>query len=236
MRKVVETVNLFDDIPKNAKVFIKPNIVYWNAATNFRKWGVITTSRVIEDVIVLLKERGIDDISIGEGIVTVDIKDTETAADAFEKLGYNTLKERYGIKIINTFENKFEKIDLDTGFKVNFCSDALAADVVIDIPVLKTHSQAVVTLGFKNLKGLINYASRKKFHSDDPVKDWKADVECDPLTKEYFDKWCKEVIETPYGDLLLCPSYLDPDKNAMVKLFEDIKSGKKKNMRFKWKA
>jgi len=176
VRKVVELTNLFDGIPKDAKVFIKPNIVYWNAATNFPKWGVITSSRVIEDVVILLKERGIDDISIGEGIVTADIKDTETAADAFEKLGYNLLKERYGVKPINTFEHKFEKIDLGTGFNVNFNSDALAADVVIDIPVLKTHSQAVVTLGFKCLKGLINYASRKKFHSDDPVKDLHHNV------------------------------------------------------------
>ncbi|MHA2185275.1 MAG: DUF362 domain-containing protein, partial [Promethearchaeota archaeon] len=128
VRKVVELTNLFDEIPKNAKVFIKPNIVYWNAATNFPKWGVITSSRVIEDVIILLKEREIDDISIGEGIVTVDIKDTETAKDAFEKLGYNVLKERYGVKTINTFEHKFEKIDLDTGFNVNFNSEALAAD------------------------------------------------------------------------------------------------------------
>jgi uncharacterized protein (DUF362 family) len=176
VRKVVELTNLFDEIPKDAKVFIKPNIVYWNATTNFPKWGVITSSRVIEDVVILLKERGIDDISIGEGIVTTDVKDTKTAADAFEKLGYNVLKEKYDVKPINTFEHKFEKIDLDTGFKVNFNSDALAADVVIDIPVLKTHSQAVVTLGFKNLKGLINYASRKKFHSDDPVKDLHHNV------------------------------------------------------------
>ena len=176
VRKLVELVNLFDEIPKDAKIFIKPNIVYWNRFTNFPKWGVITSSRIIEDVVVLLKERGIDDISIGEGIVTADIKDTETAADAFKKLGYNLLKERYGVKPINTFEHPFEKIDLGTGFKVNFSSVALAADVVIDIPVLKTHSQAVVTLGFKNLKGLINYASRKKFHSDDPVKDLHYNV------------------------------------------------------------
>jgi uncharacterized protein (DUF362 family) len=176
VRKLVELSNLFDEIPKDAKVFIKPNIVYWNAFTNFPKWGVITSSRVIEDVVVLLKERGIEEISIGEGIVTEDVKDTETAADAFEKLGYNLLKERYGVRPINTFTRPFEKIDLGTGFNVNFSSDALAADVVIDIPVLKTHSQAVVTLGFKCLKGLINYASRKKFHSDDPVKDLHHNV------------------------------------------------------------
>ncbi|MFX0134488.1 MAG: DUF362 domain-containing protein [Candidatus Hodarchaeota archaeon] len=176
VRKLIELANLFHDIPKDAKIFIKPNIVYWNRFTNFPKWGVITTSRVVEDVVVLLKERGIDDITIGEGIVTGEAKDTETAADAFEKLGYNLLKERYGVKPINTFSRPFEKIDIGTGFNVNFSSDALAADVVINMPVLKTHAQAVVSLGFKNLKGLINYASRKKFHSDDPVKDLHHNV------------------------------------------------------------
>ncbi len=176
VRKLIESINLFDEIPKDAKVFIKPNIVYWNRFTNFPKWGVITSSRVIEDVVVLLKEHGIDDISIGEGIVTGDVKDTETAADAFEKLGYNVLKEKYGVNPINTFQRPFEKVDLGTGFTTKFSSDALAADVVIDIPVLKTHSQAVVTLGFKNLKGLISQPSRKKFHSADPEKDLHYNV------------------------------------------------------------
>ena len=86
VRKLVELSNLFDNIPKDAKVFIKPNIVYWNRFTIFPKWGVITTSRVIEDIVILLKERGIDDITIGEGIVTGDVKDTETAADAFASI------------------------------------------------------------------------------------------------------------------------------------------------------
>lgn len=176
IRKAVKLSKLFDGIPNEAKIFIKPNIVYWNRHANFPKWGAITTSRVIENVVTLLKERGIDDISIGEGIVTGDEKDIETAADAFEKLGYNLLKERYGVKLINTFERPFEKIDLGCDFKVNFSSDALAADVVISVPVLKTHSQAVTSLAFKNLKGLINYASRKKFHSADPVKDLHYNV------------------------------------------------------------
>ena len=62
IRKAVKLSKLFDGIPKVAKIFIKPNIVYWNRHTNFPKWGAITTSRVIEDVVTLLKERGIDDI------------------------------------------------------------------------------------------------------------------------------------------------------------------------------
>ncbi|MFP4034167.1 MAG: hypothetical protein ACLFT5_01535, partial [Desulfovermiculus sp.] len=56
-------------MPAKAKVFIKPNIVFWTRACTFPKWGVITTSRVIEDLVVLLKKHGIDDITIGEGVV-----------------------------------------------------------------------------------------------------------------------------------------------------------------------
>lgn len=176
VRKVVELSKLFEDIPTNAKIFIKPNIVYWNRHSIFPKWGVLTTSRVIEDAVVLLNERGIKDITIGEGIVTEDPKDDLTAADAFEKLGYNALKERYGVKVINTFRSRFEKIDMGLDFQVNFNSDALAADYILDIPVLKTHSQAKVSIGFKNLKGLISIASRKKFHSADPVHDLNFNV------------------------------------------------------------
>jgi len=49
--------------------------------------------------------------------------------------------------------------------------DALQSDFVVDLPVLKTHAATVVSLGIKNLKGLIDIASRKKCHNADPQKD-----------------------------------------------------------------
>jgi len=171
VRKAVESSQLFDNLQKNAKIFIKPNLVYWNQHTNFPKWGVITTSRVIEDVVILLNERDINDITIGEAFSIGDDKEIDQASDAFEKLGYNLLKKRYNVKLINTFDRPFKKIDIGCDFKVDYSSDALAADVVIDIPVLKTHAQAVTSLGFKNLLGLTHNESRKKIHSADPIKD-----------------------------------------------------------------
>ena len=176
IRKVVELAKGLENLPSNAKVFIKPNIVYWNKYCEIPKWGVLTTSRVVEDVVALLKEKGIDDITIGEGIVTEDPKDKETAQDAWEKLGYNKLIEKYGVKVYNLFDRKYEKIDLNTGFKVNFSSDALNSDFLIDIPTLKTHAQCRVSLGIKNLKGLISIATRKKFHNADPVKNLDHNV------------------------------------------------------------
>jgi uncharacterized protein (DUF362 family) len=170
VRRAVDLSHGLDHLPSNANVFVKPNIVFWTRTTPFPKWGVVTTSRVVEDMVVLLKERGIDRITIAEGTVTYDPKDRETAADAFETLGYNVLRRRYGVKILNTFERPFKRIDLGAGVVLNFNEDILESDFVVNLPVLKTHAQTIVSLGIKNLKGLLDVPSRKKCHSPDPVK------------------------------------------------------------------
>lgn len=171
VKKVIEQADVFKNLSGNENVFIKPNIVTWAVVPNYPKFGVITTSRVVEDTIIALKERGINNITIGEGIITLDPKDTETARHAFEYLGYNKFKKRYGIKVINTFERPFEKVDLGAGIELNFNADALHSDFVVSIPVLKTHAQTKVSLGLKNLKGLIDVNSRKICHSADLEKD-----------------------------------------------------------------
>ena len=168
VQRAVELSHGLDHMPPKARVFIKPNIVLWTRAVPFPEWGVITTSRVVEDMVVLLKERGVDDITIGEGTVVLKVKDLETAAHAFKTLGYQALKKRYGVKFINVFERPFEKVDLGDGIELNFNSDILHSDFVVDLPVLKTHSQTVVSLGIKNLKGTIDIRSRKKCHNGIP--------------------------------------------------------------------
>ncbi|MGD9080890.1 MAG: DUF362 domain-containing protein [Desulfobacterales bacterium] len=171
VRKAVELSGGLDAMPAGARVFIKPNIVFWTRAVAFPKWGVITTSRIMEDIIILLKEYGIADITIGEGTVTMNPKDTATQAHAFETLGYSVLKQKYGIKYINVFERPFEKVDLGDGVELNFNTDILNSDFVVDLPVMKAHNQTVVSLGIKNLKGTIDIPSRKRCHTMTPGKD-----------------------------------------------------------------
>ena len=171
VRKAVDLSEGLKDLRPGARVFIKPNIVFWTRAVPFPKWGVITTSRVVEDVVVLLKERGIDQIAIGEGTVVFDPKDTQTAAHAFESLGYTTLSKRYGVKCLNVFERPFEKVDLGDGVQLNFNADIIHSDFVVDLPVLKTHAQTVVSLGIKNIKGTIDVNSRKKCHNAERDRD-----------------------------------------------------------------
>ncbi|MFO7965327.1 MAG: DUF362 domain-containing protein [Desulfobacterales bacterium] len=171
VRKAVELANGPSMFKSGARVFIKPNIVFWNKHYPIPKYGAITTSRVVEDTINLLKECGIDDITVGEGTVINKPKVKGLQEHAFETLGYNALKKKYGIKTMNVFERPFKKVDLGEGMTLNFSEDILNADLIVDIPALKTHGQTTVSLGLKNLKGTIDIASRKKCHSTDPVKD-----------------------------------------------------------------
>ncbi|MFP4194731.1 MAG: DUF362 domain-containing protein [Desulfobacterales bacterium] len=170
VKKAVDLCGGLDHLPDKARVFIKPNIVFWTRACEFPKWGVITTSRVIEDVVRLLKERGIDDITIGEGIVA-DPKDKQTPAHAFETLGYKKLEKKYGVKTLAIMERPFEKVDLGDGITLKFNTDIINSDFVVNLPAMKTHNQTMVSLGIKNLKGTIDIPSRKKCHSADPEKD-----------------------------------------------------------------
>ncbi|MFW5958143.1 MAG: DUF362 domain-containing protein [Desulfosalsimonas sp.] len=170
VKMAVDLCGDLDHLPDKARVFIKPNIVFWTRACEFPKWGVITTSRVIEDVVRLLKERGIDDITIGEGIVA-DPKDKQTPAHAFETLGYKKLEKKYGVKTLAIMERPFEKVDLGDGITLKFNTDIINSDFVVNLPAMKTHNQTMVSLGIKNLKGTIDIPSRKKCHSADPEKD-----------------------------------------------------------------
>ena len=170
VRKAVDLSNGLEHLPDNARVFIKPNIVFWSRFGTFPAFGVITTSRILEDMVILLKEQGVQKIVVGEGITLSDRKDRETPAHAFETLGYNRMKQKYGIEVLDLFERPYEKVTLGDGTTLNFAADFLKADFLINLPVLKTHAQTMVSLGIKNLKGTLDINSRKKCHSADPEK------------------------------------------------------------------
>ncbi|MBN1803345.1 MAG: DUF362 domain-containing protein [Candidatus Lokiarchaeota archaeon] len=174
IKSVEEVLNLsqaFNSLMGGEKVFLKPNIVYWAKDPSFSKYGVVTTSRVVEDVIIYLNNLGVKDITIGEGIVTTKVNDFETTRNAYEYLGYNRLKKKYGINSINIFERPFKKIDLGDNIELMYNLDAMESDLIVSVPVLKTHSQTKISLAIKNLKGLIDVNSRKKCHSPDLEND-----------------------------------------------------------------
>ncbi|RLC04859.1 MAG: DUF362 domain-containing protein [Deltaproteobacteria bacterium] len=170
IKKAVESADAFEHLPKNAKVVIKPNIVVW-LDTPYPKWGVVTTSIIMEETVILLKDYGINDISIVEGSLQMNPREKHIGQKSFEGLGYLKLKKRYGVKLLDVWERPFEKIEIADGLTLKVNADLMASDFLVNLPVLKAHSQVRVSLGIKNLKGFLNVASRKKCHNADTVKD-----------------------------------------------------------------
>jgi len=170
LKQAIDEAGGFGKISSDSKVFIKPNFVVWFKETNFPKYGVITTARLIEDIVIILNEHGVRDITLAEGVAETEKNSESLLQLAVKGMGLDILTKRYGLKTIDVHKGNFTKVALgDVKLSVN--SDVFEADYIIDMPVMKTHAQCMVSLGIKNLKGLLNINSRKRCHNRDQSKD-----------------------------------------------------------------
>ncbi|WP_018306639.1 DUF362 domain-containing protein [Desulfitobacterium hafniense] len=146
------------------KILLKPNIVSWDFDYPFPPYGVVTTSTVIQALVQILVERGFKNLIIGEG----SLPGPKPQGDAiYEALGYGKLRDRYGVRLVDFNAEPFITTDYGDGFKLDIAQEALAVDKIINIPVLKTHNQAKVSLGIKNLKGCLSRRSKQFCHGLD---------------------------------------------------------------------
>ncbi len=166
IKEAVEKCDGFSELRPDDKVFIKPNLVFWDRVYPFPKFGVLTTTILIEEVVKLLREHGCTDISIGEG--SMEFKELGSSTkEAFDGLGYNNLREKYGVDLVDFNDGPFTKVDLDGGdISLDVSDHVLNADFIINLPVLKTHSTTKVSLGLKNLKGCIDTRSKMFCHHE----------------------------------------------------------------------
>ncbi len=164
LKEAVDLVGGLRGFSGASRVVIKPNFVEWPEGTNFPKYGVLTTARLIEEMVILLKEYAVRHISLVEGPANGIFRQIVSG------MGLDLLADRYGVNLVDVFEGPF--VTVTSGdVTLSIHKAVLDADHVIDMPVMKTHSQAMVSLGLKNLKGVLDTASRKRCHSPDPRSD-----------------------------------------------------------------
>ncbi len=72
MKKAIELAGGIGKLSSDSKVVLKPNLVVWHEGINFPKYAVLTTSRMMEDMVMFLSDHGVKDISIVEGCVEFD--------------------------------------------------------------------------------------------------------------------------------------------------------------------
>ena len=143
------------------KVLIKPNVLM---PMDYRT-GAVTNPLVIEAVIILLQDFGIKNITIGEGSVV-----GESSMRSMKACGLDKLAERTGVDILDLKKDKFIPMSITDGkiFRILKIPLTVAeADAVINIPVLKTHDMFPVSLGLKNIKGIIHENDKQRFHAMD---------------------------------------------------------------------
>ena len=127
LKNAIEQCNGFSELKQNDKVLLKPNIVWGGGGTNkIPKYGFITTSKIVEDIIRLLHQHGCRNISIGEGTT----EDKEFGSDTFkgyEWSGIANVAKKYGVKLIDFNKEPYKQFEL-SGTKGEISNAALEAD------------------------------------------------------------------------------------------------------------
>jgi len=161
--KAIDLCDGFGKLSRNDKVLIKPNNCFRHKI--MPPYGMVTTSKIIDGIVQLLLEHGCKDISIGEGAIIGLLDELKPYTKrGFKGTGIDKVAEKYGVRLIDFNQGPFQELDLG-GVKAQVSKTALETDFLINVPVLKTHFQTKVSLGFKNLKGCLSKASKQKFHT-----------------------------------------------------------------------
>ncbi len=140
------------NIKPNTKILIKPNLL--TAKTPEK--AATTHPIVVKAIIKLLREHGIDDITIGDspaGKYTWD--------ELWKKTGFKKLAIDENVKLL-AFEN-IENIKFE-GLTIPLLKELSSFDAVINVPKLKTHSLTKYTGAVKNCYGLIVGGAKAHFH------------------------------------------------------------------------
>lgn len=129
------------------------------------KSGGITNPMVVEAVIGLLRDFGIKKITIGEGSVV-----GENSTRSLASCGLDKIAEKERVNLIDLKKDTFIPMGISSGkaFRIlKIPREVAEADAIINIPVLKTHDMFPVSLGLKNMKGVIHENDKQRFHSLD---------------------------------------------------------------------
>ena len=164
LKEAINLINGFEDFHSQDRILIKPNLVAWDFDLPFPPYGVVTTAVLMEALVKILHDAGFHHIIIGEATLNIHKKDMGLAI--YKQMGFDKLKQRYGVELVDFNLDEFEDVDFGD-FSLSVAKKAVHADKIINFPVLKTHNQATVSLGIKNLKGCLNRKSKMFCHHKD---------------------------------------------------------------------
>lgn len=165
VRQAVDLCNGMKDLDPAMSVLIKPNFVVWLEKYPYAPYGVITTSSVIEEVIKILKDQGVKNITVGDGCARNEDFGS-TTRKLIDGLGLSHWKKKYGVRLVDFDEGEHDKMSFGP-HHLKVSKYFLESDYIINLPALKTHESTRITLGFKNLKGCLHVKTKQSCHNPD---------------------------------------------------------------------
>ncbi len=157
IRKALQLIGGIEDIIKPGdRVLLKPNVVYEVKPNT----GAVTRVEVVRSLADMIRDMGARPF-IAES--AAHGTDTEKA---YASTGYQKLRAD-GYEVVDLKRTKPIEIEVPGGdlfptFKT--FEPVVQADVIVSLPVLKTHDQTEATLSLKNLKGLIHDQHKRRMH------------------------------------------------------------------------
>jgi len=139
-------------------VIIKPNLI---KPAHYRT-GITTNSLLVKALCKMSRGKGAGRIIIGEGSAVG--YDTEKA---FDETGMREIAREMKVELVDFKKAEWISLAIPGGkvlHRLKVPRILMEADVVINVPVMKTHDALPVTLGLKNMKGVIQERDKKRFH------------------------------------------------------------------------
>lgn len=147
-------------------IVIKPNLITDNP--DYIKSGANTSMAFLRALLhIIRKAKPKAKIVIGESNVGTKVKG-RILSKTYELMEFHKLAKEFDVEIVNFTKEKKVKVPLESGLyfkEVTVPSHAYKADLIINIPKIKTHKYAKLTCSLKNMFGVIPNPRRVIYHS-----------------------------------------------------------------------
>ena len=163
LRRALDLIEAEKLVTRGDRILIKPNYVIAKHPST----GVTTDSRIIDGIIDFLKNMEAKDIIVGEG----GAGDTRRA---FDVVGIRNIVRKHGVKLVNLNRDLRVRMRVPEALalhEIDIAETAIKSTCIINVPKLKVHHMALVTLCMKNLMGLILPKSIMHNHINEKIAD-----------------------------------------------------------------
>lgn len=147
VRRALELIRAEEMVSTEDTVLIKPNYITAKDPST----GVTTDPLVVEELIRFAKRCGAKSITVGDG----GAGDTERA---FDTVGLRDIVSRLGVNLIDLNRDRRARVRIPGALSLNevdIARTAIDSTCMFNVPSLKVHHMALVTLCMKNLMGVV---------------------------------------------------------------------------------